>query len=50
MIGSGTHQIGNLGFVRISNDPFYAGQGGQFLGRALRVAARNQDAGARISR
>jgi hypothetical protein len=34
-----------LGFVRISNDPFHAGQGGQFLRCALRVAARHQDAG-----
>ena len=42
--GRGGYQFGDLGLVGISNHPFDARHGRQFIGRALRVAAGHQDA------
>ena len=47
--GSGD-KVGDLRLVRIADHPFDARHGGQFFGRALRVAARHQDARRRDSR
>jgi hypothetical protein len=38
------HQFGDLRLVGIPHHPFHAGHGGQFIGRALRVASGHQDA------
>ena len=38
-------EFGNLRFVRVSDDPFDAGHGGEFIRGALRVAAGDENAG-----
>jgi hypothetical protein len=40
--------LGQLVFMRVADDLRHAGQGGEFLGRALRVATGHDDAGLRI--
>ncbi len=45
MIRRGGHQFRDLRLVGISHHPFDARHGGQFIGCALRVATRHQDAG-----
>jgi hypothetical protein len=45
VIGRGADQFGDLRLVGIPHDPFHAGHGGQFIGRALCVATGHQDAG-----
>ena len=42
------YQLGDLGLVRIPDHPFDTRQRGQLFGRALRVAAGDQDAGGAV--
>ena len=44
VIRGGGHQFGDLRLVGISHHPFDAGHGGQFIGRALGIAASDQNA------
>jgi hypothetical protein len=38
-------ELGDLGLVRIANDPGHAGECGQFFGRALRITTSDDNAG-----
>ncbi len=48
MVRSTGEQIGDFGFVGIAHHPFDAGQRGQLIGRALGIAAGDENARLRI--
>jgi hypothetical protein len=48
VVGGRRHDLRDLGFVRVAHHPLHPGHGRQFVGGALRIAARDQNPCRRI--